>query len=118
MSKQTLLTIAQQKEWCANNVTTLEHKWSTRGYGSSRIFQGITCIGKATGCGYDRYGAALGDAITNLFGAEIHKLAKRECKGRRRNYKKSEKFYGLFYDATKDHAWLMVRAVKHACVIF
>lgn len=41
-----------------------------------------------------------------MFPEEILKLAKRECKGRRRDYKTSDKFYGLFYNAKTDHAWV------------
>jgi len=106
---QTIMTKQQQAEWIANNNTHLSHKWSTRGYGNSKILDGLdNVIGKASGCGYDRYGAALGDAIAALFPAELHKLAKRHCKGKRRTYKqpKNRRLYGLFYDAVKDRAWV------------
>ena len=63
-------------------------------------------VAKASGCGYDRYGAALGAAIAELFPEEVLKLAKRECKGPRREYKDSKNFYGLFYDAKRGKAWL------------
>ena len=109
MSKQTLLTMKQQKEWLNNNWrnSTLCHKWSSRGYGNSKILNNFNeVIGKASGCGYDRFGAALGNAISELFPAEVLKLARRECKGHRRNYKGSKNFYGLFYDAEKGRAWL------------
>jgi len=106
---KTLLTVKEQHSYLADNWQhkTWKHKWSCRGMGNSKIIDARdNVIGKAGGCGYDRYGAAIGQAITTLFGKEVHKLAKRECKGTRRNYKKSEKFYGLFYDGTTDKAWL------------
>lgn len=106
---KTLLTIAQQNEYLETNWRnrTLKHKWSCRGYGNSKILNNADeLLGKAGGCGYDRYGTALGNAMVELFPTEILKLAKRECKGRRRNYKKSESFYGLFYDSTKGRAWV------------
>lgn len=106
---RTLLTIEQQHEWLTLNHTrrTLEHKWSIRGMGNSKILDsnGVV-LGKANGCGYDRYGAALGRAITELFPEEVLKLAKRECKGRRRTRKQSEEFYGLFYNSVEGIAWL------------
>jgi hypothetical protein len=106
---QTLLTKKQQQEWLNNNRenATWVHKWSTRGYGNSKIVNGAgDVIGKASGCGYDRYGTAIGEAMTTLFPAEILKLAKRECKGPRREYRGSETFYGLFYNAKTGRAWV------------
>lgn len=107
---QTIMTIAQQKEWLNKNwqYSTLVHKWSTNGYGNSKILANGDVIGKADGCGYDRYGAALGNAIMEMFPKELHKLAKRHCVGKRRNYKqpKNSRLYGLFYDAIKDRAWV------------
>lgn len=93
---KTELSKAQQAEWLNNNSATLEHKWSARGMGSSKIIHGGEVIGKAGGCGYDRYGAALGNAIESLFPEQLMALAKRECKVRRNaNSKSSENFYGL-----------------------
>lgn len=106
---KTLLTIKQQNDFLDANwrTKTLVHKWSTRGYGNSKILDGAdNVIGKAGGCGYDRYGAALGNAISELFPEEILKLAKRECKGNRREYKGAKNYYGLFYNAKDDKAWL------------
>jgi len=106
---RTILTIAQQHAFFEDNhaAGTWVHKWSTRGMGSSRILNGADeVIGRAGGCGYDRFGAALGKAMEHYFTDEIMKLAKRECRGPRHNYKGSKKFYGLFYDATKKEAWL------------
>lgn len=106
---RTLMTKKQQSEFLANNwrAKTITHKWSTRGYGNSKILDGGNeIIGKAGGCGYDRYGAALGDAIMALFPDEVLKLAKRECKGRRRTYKTAKNFYGLYYNAIEGKAWL------------
>lgn len=109
MSKQTVLTIAQQEQFLNDNyrLRALNHKWSTRGYGSSRIFDSCgNALAKATGCGYDRLGSAMGEVVCDVFPEEVLKLAKRECKGPRRNYKKSAKFYGLFYNAVEGKAWI------------
>lgn len=108
---KTILTIEQQKQWLSDNWRnhTLIHRWSTNDYGNSKITDGErNIIGKASGCGYDRYGAALGEAITSMFPKELHELAKRHCKGRRRNYKqpKNQRLYGLFFDSTKNRAWV------------
>jgi len=62
-------------------------------------------IGKADGCGYDRFGKAIGHAMMHEFSAEIYKLAKRLCKGRR-SYKQAPDFYGLFFDSITNRAWL------------
>ena len=107
---KTIKTIAEQKEWIDNHATTLTHKWSTNGMGNSKILNGHSSevIGKADGCGYDRYGAALGEAIITLFPEELHKLAKRHCKGKRRNYKqpKNQRLYGLFYNSITGKVWV------------
>lgn len=105
---KTILTKQQQHAHRANGMT-LVHKWSTNGYGNSRITESDgTVIAKASGCGYDRYGAALGNAIAELFPAELHQLAKRHCKGRRRTRKQpiNQCLYGLFYDAVEGRAWV------------
>lgn len=109
MAKRTVLTISQQKEWLNNNQSTLAHKWSSRGMGNSKILQGFNknIIGKAGGCGYDRFGAALGDAMETLFQTELNVLAKRTCKVKyTKNTKKSEDYYGLFYDSRKKQGYL------------
>lgn len=106
---RTLLTIKEQKEFLQANwhLKTIIHQWSSRGYGNSKILDGRdTILAKASGCGYDRYGAALGNFITEVFPKEVYKLAKRECKGKRRTYKKSTKFYGLFFNSVDNKAWL------------
>lgn len=108
---RTLHSKKQQAEFLANNwqFRTLEHKWSSRGYGNSKIFaDNGDLLGKRSGCGYDRFGATVGDVISNLFPAEVYKLAKatRNKKAERKSYQGSEKFYGLFYDGVKDKAWL------------
>lgn len=106
---RTLLTIKQQNDFLQNNwrLRTLVHKWSVRGYGNSKILNDSKeVISKAGGCGYDRYGKVLGDAVMAIFPEEVHKLAKRECKGRRRDRKGSEKFYGLFFNSLTDQAWI------------
>lgn len=107
---QTILTIKEQNEYLAKNFTkkALTHKWSSRGMGNSKILDRYGDIfGKAGGCGYDRFGAALGEAITTLFSRELYKLAKRECKGKRGAIRKtSSKFYGLYYSQKKDAAYV------------
>jgi len=104
---KTLLTKKQQAEWIEQNGAQLSHKWSARGMGSSRILDGRgNTLARATGCGYDRFGAALGDAIAVLFPVELQRLADRFC---RESYaterKKSAIFYGLF-KAADGHAYL------------
>jgi len=106
---QTIYTKKQQAEFFngKHQLRTLVHKWSTRGYGNSKILNGAgNILGKAGGCGYDRYGTALGNAIMELFPEAVAKLAKRECRGKRRNYKQASNFYGLFYDSLNDKAWI------------
>ena len=106
---RTILTIKEQREFFEKHpeARTWVHKWSIRGMGSSRILNGAgDVIGRAGGCGYDRYGTALGKAMEYYFSEEILKLAKRECRGPRRDYKGSENFYGLFYDPTQKKAWV------------
>lgn len=98
---KTLLTIAQQQEFLkANyNAAQIEHKWSARGYGNSKILDlhGAQ-IAKRGGCGYDRFGSVIGDYIQTLFQDELNKLAKRFCKTKysRGGLKSSNEFYGLF----------------------
>jgi len=106
---RTLLTIKQQEQWIISNGANyrLQHKWSCRGMGNSKIINNAgTVIGAASGCGYDRYGSALGEAVITMFPEEVHTLAKRHCKGRRRTYKQAPNLYGLFYNAVKDKAWV------------
>jgi len=104
-----IIEASKQREWLDNNwrFEHIAHKWSTRGYGSSRILDARgNLIARATGCGYDRFGSALGEFIIRVFPAEVHALAKRKCNGRRRTYKQSKTFYGLFYNSKTDKAWL------------
>ena len=97
---KTLLTIAQQNEFIQNNfkVVQIEHKWSSRGYGNSKILDlHCTQIAKRGGCGYDRFGAVIGDYIESIFQDELNKLAKRFAKVKySTGSKKSNEFYGLF----------------------
>jgi hypothetical protein len=77
--------------------------------GNSKILDGAdNVIGKAGGCGYDRYGAALGTAIAELFTPELLKLARRECKELKpnRTRKGSKDYYGLFYNAKDKTAYV------------
>lgn len=103
---RTLLTIEQQNAWLSANhqYAHISHKWSCNGYGNSKILDSRgAVIGKASGCGYDRYGTALGEAICAMFPEEIAKLAKRECKGARNELRKgSRKYYGLFLSKSKE----------------
>lgn len=97
---KTLLTIAQQKAFIADNwkIETITHKWSTRGYGNSKIIdQRGNMLAKATGCGYDRFGTVIGDFIQVTFQNELQRLAKRFCKKPYAGDRKSSKeFYGMF----------------------
>lgn len=97
---KTLLTIAQQNEFLSNNwkVENISHAWSCRGYGSSSIqnSRGET-LARATGCGYDRFGTAIGQFIEATFPDELARLAKRFCKTKYAGDLKSAKaFYGMF----------------------
>jgi len=108
---KTLLTIKQQESFLSVNreFKTINHKWSSRGYGNSKIIDDMGCvISKANGCGYDRFGTVIGSMIEVLFPKEINKLAKRFCKKGPRNStrKCSSEFYGLFYNAKEKTAYL------------
>lgn len=106
MSKQTLIPKKQQLTHSLNG-TILIHKWNTNGHGSSRFLTNSgDVISEAGGCGYDRRGTAFGDVIEKFFPNELEKLAKRECKGKRKTYKTSKKFYGLFYNSKDDKVLL------------
>jgi len=92
----TLLTIADQNIKLSDNFDYgFTHKWSSRGMGSSRIFN--THLGdqvtRAGGCGYDRFGKVLGNFIEHHFPNELQRLAKRYAHG---NHRSSKQFYGLF----------------------
>lgn len=106
---KTELTIAQQKQFLSDNwqANTLRHVWSSRGYGNSKILDDQdNVIAKASGFGYDRRGTVIGQMIEVYFQDSLNKLAKRECKGTRRTRKTSSKFYGLFYDAVNQRAYV------------
>lgn len=105
---KTIYTKAQQAEWLKNNRNAIEHKWSLRGYGNSRIIYAGEQIAHASGCGYDRRGKAMGEALIHLFPEAVNKLAKRHCKGKRRTYKqpKNRRLYGLFYNSVTGKAWI------------
>jgi len=95
----TLLTIADQNIKLSDNFDYgFTHKWSSRGMGSSRIFN--THLGdqvtRAGGCGYDRFGKVLGDFIEHHFPNELKRLAKRYVKTSRTHRNSSEVFYGMF----------------------
>lgn len=99
---RTLLSIAQQEAYVARNTTTIEHKWSARGMGNSKVLVDGETIARAGGCGYDRWGKVLGDAIQALFPDEVKKLADKHCKTKYSNGKarKADKFYGMFKNAS------------------
>lgn len=106
---RTILTITEQKQFLHSNwqLATITHKWSSRGYGNSKIIDKRgDQLAKATGCGYDRFGAAIGEAIQYLFHLELNKLGKRECRGTSHTRKASKKYYGLFYNAATQTAYL------------
>ena len=107
---KTLLTIAQQKDFLSKNweYETLTHAWSTAGYGNSKILdQNDNVVAKRTGCGYDRFGAVIGDVIEKLFADEVYQLAnKTRNKKARKTYQPSKDFYGLFFNFNEKRAWL------------
>lgn len=96
---KTLLTIAQQNEFISNNwkLVNISHKWSCRGYGNSKIVDSRgEILAKASGCGYDRFGAVIGIFIQATFPNELQRLAKRFCKTKYAGDLKSAKaFYGM-----------------------
>lgn len=102
---KTLLTIAQQNEWLANNAqyNTLTHKWSCRGYGNSKFLDSWdSVISKRSGCGYDRRGAAFADFMLSAFGPELLRLAiKTVNKGQSKTNRMNTKFYGLWLKGDK-----------------
>lgn len=106
---RTIKTIAQQQEFLSRHfeLDSIEHKWSCRGYGNSKLFDRLGYqITKASGCGYDRFGTVVGQMIEKYFADELLILAKRECKGRGKSRKTSNNFYGLFYNKEKDYAYV------------
>ena len=106
---KTILTIKEQKEFIHTNwqLATITHKWSSRGMGNSKILdKRDNVLAKAGGCGYDRFGAAIGEAIQYLFHLELNKLAARECKGTNKTRKGSKNYYGLFYNTKTKTAYL------------
>lgn len=106
---KTILTISGQQEFIEKNFSqvNIEHKWSYRGYGNSKILDfRNNVITKAGGCGYDRFGTVIGQLIEILFPDELYKLAKRECKGTSKTRKTSGKYYGMFFNKEKDRAYL------------
>ena len=106
---KTILTIKQQSEFLSSNFskTTLEHKWSCRGYGNSKIFDtNQNLVTKASGCGYDRFGTVIGQTMQILFSDELLKLAKRECKTGSITRKGAANFYGLFYNTKEKRAYV------------
>ena len=97
---RTILTIREQKKVVPSHEYIM-HKWSTRGYGSSRIVDhtGAT-VARAGGCGYDRWGAALGNYIKHRFPFALDALARKTAKGRAGlgGYVPCPQFYGLSYN--------------------
>jgi len=106
---KTVLKKVDQAAWIFDNNTSLKHKWSSRGHGNSKILNGYNggMIAKASGCGYDRFGAVLGNTIEALFQDELNKIAKNHCKNKRSEQRvASDKFYGLFFNPTTGKAYL------------
>lgn len=99
---RTLLTVKEQTEFLANNyhLAQIEHKWSCRGYGNSKIIDNRgEVVSRASGCGYDRFGTVIGDYMETVFQIELNKLGKRFCKTKYTKERKSSKaFYGMFYN--------------------
>lgn len=99
---RTLLTVKEQTEFLANNyhLAQIEHKWSCRGYGNSKILDSRSnVVSRASGCGYDRFGKVIGDYIEAIFQTELNKLGKRFCKTVYTKERKASKtFYGMAYN--------------------
>lgn len=107
---RTLLTVKQQTEFLANNyhLAHIEHKWSCRGYGNSKIIDNRgEVVSRASGCGYDRFGTVIGDYMEAIFQTELNKLGKRFCKTVYTKERKASKtFYGMFYNPKTGKAQL------------
>lgn len=105
---KTILSKQKQAAWLDRNVATLEHHYSTRGMGSARVEYCGDRIARATGCGYDRRGTVIADALLHLFADEFAALARKYARGRRNAYgmRAVPAFYGLRYDAKNGRATL------------
>lgn len=109
MSKRTILSKVQQKEFLNANrhLATIRHKWSYPRNGRNKILDSHdNVLGEASGYGYDRYGAALGNAIEYILPNEVLKLALKECKQDSGSRKGSANYYGLFYSKESKEAYL------------
>lgn len=118
LTKQTLTEIRESFERAIQyqGFYALEHRWSTNGMGNSKIFHNHNLLSTAKGCGYDRFGKVLGDALMLVFPNEIFELAKKHQKtfGTSKTYIPTE-FYGLFFNETEQKAWLD-GACGHSCM--
>lgn len=88
-------------------IGTIQHKWSSRGYGRSYLLNRIgDQVAMASGCGYDRRGAAFGSLVTEFMQPELLLLAKKVCKPAKRGdrWVRSDRFYGLTLDREKNRA--------------
>ena len=103
--KRTILIIEEQERFLEENwrARSFCHKWSTNGHGSSTILDaGGDKVCRVSGCGYDRFGTALGEWITATFPEALATLARKECKKpygageMSKRWKNSESYYGLF----------------------
>lgn len=108
---RSVMTKAQQQQWLKDNPqnTAFIHKWSTNGMGSSKLINKFDdVIAKSSGCGYDRYGAAVGRMIETLFHDQLLKLAVKEIRGRGQSAQRkgSDEYYGLFYSAATGRAYV------------
>ena len=108
LTKQTIKEIREsfESQIKHNGFCAIEHQWSANGMGSSKIFMGDTMLSKATGCGYDRFGYALGEAIMAIMPGEVFELAKKSLKESVSQTYIPTEFYGLFFDSTENKAWL------------
>ena len=99
---RTILNIKEQKDYSLGADAILIHKWSARGMGNSKLINNVNIVvGKASGCGYDRWGACLADFISKRFAAELQKLAKKTVKGKAYKYSgftPCPAFYGMRYN--------------------
>jgi hypothetical protein len=109
VSKRTILNIESQNAFLNANrqLLVIEHKWSCRGYGNSKLIDKRgNLLAQAGGCGYDRLGTVIGDMIEALLPGELLTLAKKECKTGTKTRATSKEYYGLFYNKAERRAYV------------
>jgi len=103
---RTILSIKEQQSYQLGANAVLVHKWSSRGMGNSKLINNMgDVVGKADGCGYDRWGACLGEFIAMNFSKELVALARKTVKGKARKntgFAPCPAFYGMQYNKKKE----------------